>query len=162
MRLPAASTPQAHARGLQLITDPVHDHETVLADRERIEHVFDNLITNAIQHTSAGGTIHLSATVDGDRARFEIADTGEGIPPEHLPRIFDKFYRVPSTRHSGGVGLGLAIVREIVTAHGGEIEVASEPGRGTKFTFTLPTGEAGLARPSKAASNGPTQLHLDR
>jgi two-component system, NtrC family, sensor histidine kinase KinB len=136
---------QANSRGLQLIAEPVRDHETVLADRERIEHVFDNLIANAIQHTNAGGTIHLAATVDGDRARFEIADTGAGIPPEHLPRIFDKFYRIPSTRHPGGVGLGLAIVREIVTAHGGQIDVASDPGRGTKFTFTLPTGEAGLA-----------------
>jgi len=75
---------------------------------------------------------------DGDRARFVVRDTGEGIPPEHLARVFDKFYRVPTTRHSGGAGLGLAIVREIVSAHGGYIEASSLPGKGTSFAFTLP------------------------
>jgi NtrC-family two-component system sensor histidine kinase KinB len=135
----------AQSRGIKLLAAGEHDHHSVLVDRDRIEHVFDNLITNAIQHTSAGGTIHLSAAADGDHARFLVADTGEGIPAEDLPRIFDKFYRIATTRHSGGAGLGLAIVREIITAHGGQIDVASEAGKGTTFTFTLPTGERELA-----------------
>ncbi len=93
-----------------------------------------------------------------------VEDNGEGIPPEHLPRLFEKFYRVPTARHSGGAGLGLAIVREIITAHGGEIGVASEPGKGTTFTFTLPA--VGLA--DEAAFRGRRQhmgsknAHLDR
>jgi signal transduction histidine kinase len=135
----------AQSRGIMLLADDEHDHLSVMVDRDRIEHVFDNLITNAIQHTSAGGSIHLRATADGEFARFAVVDTGEGIPAEELPRVFDKFYRIATSRHSGGAGLGLAIVREIITAHGGQIDVASEPGKGTTFTFTLPTGEQDLA-----------------
>jgi two-component system, NtrC family, sensor histidine kinase KinB len=135
----------AQPRGITLSADDEHNHLSVMVDRDRIEHVFDNLITNAIQHTSAGGSIHVRAAADGDHVRFEVEDTGEGIPRDELPRIFDKFYRIATTRHSGGAGLGLAIVREIVTAHGGSIDVASKPGKGTTFTFTLPTGESELA-----------------
>jgi signal transduction histidine kinase len=135
----------AQSRGIMLLADEEHDHLSVMVDRDRIEHVFDNLIANAIQHTGAGGSIHLRATADGEFARFAVVDTGEGIPAEELPRIFDKFYRIATSRHSGGAGLGLAIVREIIAAHGGQIDVASEPGNGTTFTFTLPTGEQDLA-----------------
>jgi two-component system, NtrC family, sensor histidine kinase KinB len=138
----------AQSRGVMLVADDDENHRSVLVDRDRIEHVFDNLITNAIQHTNAGGSIHLRATADGDLARFQLSDTGEGIPAEELPRVFDKFYRIPTKRHSGGAGLGLAIVREIITAHGGEISVASDLGKGTTFTFTLPTGESELASSS--------------
>jgi signal transduction histidine kinase len=70
--------------------------------------------------------------------RFLIADTGEGIAPEHLAHLFEKFYRVPGSRHAQGAGLGLAIAREIVVAHGGQIDVTSRPGQGTTFSFTLP------------------------
>ena len=77
--------------------------------------------------------------------RFVVRDTGEGIPAEHVARIFEKFYRVPSTRHPGGAGLGLAIVREIVTAHGGQIEVTSQPGKGTHVHFHL-AGTAHIGR----------------
>jgi two-component system sensor histidine kinase SenX3 len=67
-----------------------------------------------------------------------VSDTGEGIPPEHLPRIFEKFYRVPGSETKGGAGLGLAIAREIVAAHGGHVDAESVPGEGSEFTFTLP------------------------
>jgi NtrC-family two-component system sensor histidine kinase KinB len=110
----------------------------VLVDRERIEHVFDNLIGNALLHTSRGGKIALSAEVANESVRFTVSDTGEGIPAEHLSRIFEKFYRVPGARSSGGAGLGLAIAREIVVAHGGQIGVESIPGQGSTFTFTIP------------------------
>lgn len=111
---------------------PVH------ADRDRICHVFDNLISNALAHTSRGGTVELGATNVGNMIEFSVIDTGEGIHPEHLDRIFERFYRVPGTRRAGGAGLGLAIAKEIVVAHGGEIRVESLPGAGSKFQFTVP------------------------
>ena len=85
--------------------------------------------------------VRLAAEPDGESVRFAVTDTGAGIPAEHLPRIFEKFYRVPGSRSHGGAGLGLAIAREIVVAHGGQIDVESRPGRGTTFTFTLPTAQ---------------------
>ena len=102
-----------------------------MVDRERIEHVFDNLIMNAIQHTGRGAARYAWGPSPTARTRrFVVRDTGEGIPAEHVARIFEKFYRVPSTRHTGGAGLGLAIVREIVTAHGGQIEVEQSARQG--------------------------------
>lgn len=120
------------------------DLPAVLVDRERVGHVFDNLVNNALAHTDHGGSVRLRAEPAGASVRFAVTDTGAGIPAEHLPRIFEKFYRVPGSRSRGGAGLGLAIAREIVAAHGGQIDVESPPGRGTTFTFTLPTapGEA--------------------
>jgi signal transduction histidine kinase len=82
----------------------------------------------------------LEAALDGDRVRFEVRDSGEGIPGEYLERIFDRFFRVPG-RGAGGVGLGLYLVREIVQAHGGQVGVESEPGKGSTFWFTLPVAE---------------------
>jgi signal transduction histidine kinase len=140
---------QADAHGVTLTAGLKAASLSVMVDRDRIEHVFDNLINNAIQHTKRGGTIRVTAQLDGEHARFTVEDNGEGIPHEHLARVFDKFYRVPAARHPGGAGLGLAIVREIIIAHGGQISVDSEPGRGTTFTFTLPA--AGLAE--QAAQN---------
>jgi two-component system, NtrC family, sensor histidine kinase KinB len=140
--------PQAQARGVTLTAESEGLTPTVMVDRDRIEHVFDNLIVNAIQHTNRGGTVHVRVIVDGGDTRFVVEDTGEGIPAEHLSRLFEKFYRVPTARHSGGAGLGLAIVREIVTAHGGEIGVDSERGKGARFTFTLPAHSATDGSPS--------------
>jgi signal transduction histidine kinase len=112
---------------------PVH----VQADPERAQLVLSNLLANAIRHTGPGGRVELGAAPAGDYVRFEVRDTGEGIAREHLDRIFDKFYRVPGSR-SSGVGFGLYISREIVNAHGGEMGVESELGRGSTFWFTLP------------------------
>jgi two-component system, NtrC family, sensor histidine kinase KinB len=104
--------------------------------------VFDNLIVNAIQHTPRGGSIRLAARPEGDCVRVDVRDTGRGIAVEHLPRLFEKFYRIPGESRAGGAGLGLAIVREVIAAHGGHIDVASRPGQGTTFTFTLPGSHA--------------------
>jgi signal transduction histidine kinase len=110
---------------------------SVFADRERIQLVLSNLFTNAVRHTPAGGRITLRAVADDGAVRFEVADTGVGIPAEYLATIFDRFVRIPDT--PGGTGLGLSIAKEIVEAHNGHIGVSSRPGEGATFWFTLPT-----------------------
>jgi signal transduction histidine kinase len=111
----------------------------VLADHERIGHVFSNLIVNAIRHTPRGGQIRLSAVIADGTVRFTVADTGKGIPTAYRERIFEKFFRVPDVEPKG-TGLGLYIAREIVVGHGGDIGVESqpEPATGCIFWFTLP------------------------
>ena len=112
----------------------------VLADADRLDLVFANLVTNALRHTPAGGSVRLRAAPqdDGGRlVRFEVTDSGSGIAPEFAPHLFERFYRVPGAER-GGAGLGLYICKEIVEAHGGQIGVASELGHGSTFWFTLP------------------------
>ncbi len=127
----------ADAAGISLHVSSPEAPVVVRADPERAQLVLANLLANAVRHTPPGGRIEMRTEIAGDFARFEVRDTGEGIAREHLDRIFEKFYRVPGAR-SGGVGLGLYISREIVHAHGGEVGVESEPGRGSTFWFTLP------------------------
>lgn len=111
----------------------------VLADPERIGLVFSNLVGNAIRHTPEGGSVKVRARAcaGGDAVRFEVRDTGEGIPKEYQRDIFGKFFRVPG-RSGGSAGLGLSIAKEIIEAHGGDIGVESQPGAGSTFYFTLP------------------------
>lgn len=111
----------------------------VQGDKEQLQRLFFNLLDNALRHTPAGGTIVVRLENDRGGAIIQVLDTGEGIASEHLPHIFDRFYRVDSarSRHSGGAGLGLAIVKQIIDAHGGSITVASELGHGTRFTIRL-------------------------
>ncbi|MBT4512582.1 MAG: GHKL domain-containing protein [Chloroflexi bacterium] len=98
-----------------------------------------NLVDNAINHTLEGGSITLSVFRDGDWARLEVADIGVGISHEHIPHLFDRFYRVDRARSKagGGTGLGLAIVKGIAEQHGGKVTVESEPGKGSTFTVWL-------------------------
>ena len=110
---------------------------TVYADRLHIERVVANFVSNAVRHTERGGEIAITATQREAHIAIAVADTGSGIPPAYLPRIFDKFVQVPNAP-SGGAGLGLAIAKHIIEAHGGQISVRSEMGHGTTFTFTLP------------------------
>ncbi len=128
---------QAQDQGITLTVEATPELPPVLVDAERITHVFDNLISNALQHTGRGKTVRLTAAFVGSFVEFAVADSGEGIAPGHLPRVFERFYRVPGGR-PGGAGLGLAIAREVVVGHNGQIEVASKPGHGTTFTFRLP------------------------
>lgn len=109
----------------------------VFADRERVFQIFSNLIGNAIKFTPDGGQITVSATNDGDFVEFVVSDTGPGIPSEHLPHVFDRFWQAKHTARMG-TGLGLTIARGIAEAHGGRIWVESEPGSGSRFHFTLP------------------------
>jgi signal transduction histidine kinase len=96
-----------------------------------------NLVTNAIRHTPPAGEIHVTTAPRDGYVACSVADTGSGIPPQYLPRLFDKFVQVPNAPASGA-GLGLAISKHIIEAHGEQISVRSEVGRGTTFTFTLP------------------------
>jgi NtrC-family two-component system sensor histidine kinase KinB len=115
----------------------------VPADCERISHVFDNLGENALAHTGRGGAVELSAEMAGEVIRFSVKDTGEGIPAQYLSRVFDPFFRVPGSRATRGAGLGLASTRGIVLAHEGRIDVTSQEGVGSTFTFTLPVVAGG-------------------
>ncbi len=114
-------------------------------DRSLMQRAIGNLIANAVAHTLPGGTVALRTVAEAAAVRIEVADTGVGIPREALPRVFDRFYRVdPSrSRASGGTGLGLSIVHGIVLLHGGQVEIASEPGRGTRVTLRLPLAVQG-------------------
>jgi signal transduction histidine kinase/HAMP domain-containing protein len=110
-------------------------------DRERIELVLSNLVANALKHTPKGGSVEVTAVEGEGTVRFEVKDTGAGIPPEYHERIFEKFFRVPDAPR-GGVGLGLYLCREIIEAHGGRIAVESAPGIGSRFWFTVPRADA--------------------
>lgn len=119
------------------VEEPLAD---VAVDREAVQRVLTNLVTNALRHTGRDGAVRVAVKAREGRVRFEVIDTGSGIAPEHQERIFERFYRVPGAQRSGA-GLGLAIAREIVQRHGGAIGVDSTPGAGSTFWFTLP--EAG-------------------
>jgi PAS domain S-box-containing protein len=127
---------QVEAKGLALRVETPVDLPAVLADRAQIERVVSNLVINAIRHTKRG-EIGISAERRGEYIAASVSDTGSGVPKAYLSHIFDRFVQVPGET-TGGAGLGLAISRSIVEAHGGQISVQSEMGQGTTFTFTLP------------------------
>ncbi len=131
---------QAEKKNLSLSMLPgIRPDEQVYGDRDRLKQVMVNLIDNAIKYTEPGGSIFCSVDIAGDRTVVHVRDTGCGIAPVHLPRIFERFYRVDRdrSREVGGTGLGLAIVKHIVEAHGGTISVESTVGKGSSFSFSL-------------------------
>jgi signal transduction histidine kinase len=138
--------PQAAARGISLEVEPLAALPAVYADPKRIGQVLRNLLSNALTYTAPGGTVSVSLSAIHDGVRVAISDTGCGIAPEHLPNVFERFYRAdPSrARSTGGAGIGLALVKQFVAAHGGEVAVKSEVGQGSCFSFTLPA-----ARPTE-------------
>jgi signal transduction histidine kinase len=116
----------------------------VKADKTQMERMVSNLVSNAIKYTPSGGTVDVGLECDEGQARLWVQDTGIGIPPEDLPYIFDRFYRVKGSRaKKEGLGLGLSFVGWIVKTHDGRIDVDSTPGKGTRFTVTLPRSEFG-------------------
>ncbi len=129
-------------RSVKLVVDAPADLPEVAVDPTRINHVLSNLLTNALKFTGPGGSVQVTATQEGPLVRFDVADTGSGIPPEYIGRLFERFYRVPGQGAQSGAGLGLAIAREIVDAHGGQLSVKSVEGRGSTFSFTLRVFEA--------------------
>ena len=137
----SAAAPAYEAKGVELRMS-VHAHLPVVAvDRDRIGEVLANLLENALRHTLAGGQVEVTAARSGDRVELAVSDTGAGIAPEQLERVFERFFRADPARSraSGGSGIGLAIARAIVEAHGGRIHAESDGvGRGTRFVVVLP------------------------
>lgn len=131
---------QAEQQGIELITDLPPNLPPAAADFNKSVWIIANLVGNAMRYTDAGGTITVRVRQHGKRIFFSVQDTGSGIPKEHQDKIFRKYVQVygPGGKGSGGVGLGLTIAKDIVMAHGGEIWVESEEGKGTTFTFTFP------------------------
>ena len=131
----------AEAKGVALTADASVE-VAVVADRTRLEQVAANLIDNAVKYTPPGGRVDVEVRRDGATAIMRVRDTGAGIPPDELPRIFERLFRGDTSRAERGLGLGLSLVRAIVEAHGGTVSVESEPGRGSVFTVSLPLGVA--------------------
>jgi signal transduction histidine kinase len=117
----------------------------VEGDRARLKQVVVNLLDNAIKYTSSGGSIQLNVTRQNGHAILDVTDTGIGIPPEAVPHVFERFFRVDKarSRDEGGAGLGLSIVKSICTAHGAEVQVESAVGKGSRFRIQLPLAKAG-------------------
>ncbi len=121
------------------IVNTIHEGlPEVIADPESIQHVFANLLSNALRFTSPGGQVTISASEEDEKIRFSVEDTGNGIASEHLEHLFERFYRVPGQKATSGIGLGLSIVKEIVEAHGGTVGAENVSGKGAVFYFTLP------------------------
>ena len=135
--------PEAERRGIRLVGEVSPEVDPVLASPSKLQRVLYNLVSNALRHTPADGTVFLRAEPEEDTVRVEVADTGEGIAPEDLPRVFERSFRGERSRSSpeadddSGAGLGLAIARGLVEAHGGTIDVESRLGQGSRFSFTL-------------------------
>jgi signal transduction histidine kinase len=128
-------------RGVAVTSQVADDTPAAFADRERVHQVLFNLVDNAVRFTPDGGAVTVSAHRHDGNIEIEVHDSGVGIVAEHLPRLFERFYRVDTSRSradDGGTGIGLAIARSVVEAHGGHIRADSEPGRGSTFTFELP------------------------
>ena len=124
---------------LKLETKLSEDLPTVLVDAEMIDHVFTNLISNAVKWSRAGGVITVNGWSDDGTVWFSVSDTGLGIEPEHLPHIFERFFKTDAARAQPGTGLGLSIARHIVEAHGGVMSATSSFGEGSEFAFTVPS-----------------------
>jgi two-component system, OmpR family, sensor histidine kinase BaeS len=126
----------AREGGVTLSVEVDGDPPQISADPSRLQSVVSNLVSNAIRHTPRGGAVRVSVGLSGESLEVTVSDTGEGIPPDLLPHVFERFVKGSA---SSGSGLGLAIARDLVVAHGGKIEASSEPGSGTTIRFALPT-----------------------
>ena len=126
--------------GISLTTRVGAEPVVAELDRTLVQRAVGNLVSNAVAHTPRGGSVVLATNSETAAVRIEVTDTGVGIPPEALPRVFDRFFRVDTSRSqaSGGTGLGLAIVQGIMLLHGGKVEIASQPGQGTRVTLRMP------------------------
>lgn len=142
----ASAGPAYADKGVRLVVDPSDDRRrparsVLLADRERLDQVLGNLLTNALRHTPSGGVVTITARSHDDRTAITVRDTGDGIPPDRLPHIFERFYRgdASRTRDERGSGIGLTIARGIAMAHGGTLTAHSDgPGTGATFELDLP------------------------
>jgi two-component system phosphate regulon sensor histidine kinase PhoR len=154
---------RASARSVKL-NNEVSAETFVLADARRLEQMLTNLVDNAIKFNREGGSVTIGHARSA-RDRISVADTGDGIPPEHIKRIFERFYRIDRarSREMGGTGLGLAIVKHLARAHGGEVGVESASGAGSTFTIELPLGQfedQGTPQPSDSAAEQEPGQHI--
>ncbi len=148
----------AEAEGVRLSAE-LPETCNILADRIQMERLISNLLSNAIKYTKAGGTVTVRLVGEGGLVKFIVEDTGVGIAPDHLPHIFDRFYRVPSADPEKGLGLGLSFVAWIVKAHGGTVEVQSELEKGTRFIVSVPAGDSATPEPGAPALPLHEQVH---
>jgi signal transduction histidine kinase len=130
---------RASGAGLTLAIDTEPEEITITADERRVRQIVFNLLSNAVKFTPSGGRVDLSALAEDGRVEIAVADTGPGIPPEELERIFEEFEQATAGKKAEGTGLGLPLSRRLVELHGGRLWVESEPGKGSTFRFTLPT-----------------------
>jgi signal transduction histidine kinase len=137
----AACADKARDKSLELRVVPGPRDALIRGDRDLLVRALVNLLDNAIQYTKPGGRVDVTMTLAGSRVEVTVSDTGIGIPPNELTRIFERFYRVDKARSRalGGTGLGLAIVKHVAERHGGSIRVVSEETRGSSFTLSLPS-----------------------
>jgi signal transduction histidine kinase len=149
-----AFEPIARTRGISLVAEPIAGDACVSVDPKRIDLVFSNLLENALRHTPSGGRVAVRAVMAEGAVRFEVIDSGPGIPDAERARVFEKFYRAPGSA-GGGAGLGLSIARDVVRAHGGRIGVDSELGAGSTFWFEIPL-ESAVARRSSEVGRSDT------
>lgn len=131
---------EAQQKGVTLTVDAMPGIATVQGDESRLMQVLENLLANAFRHTPAGGTVKMDLTLHNQQAEMKVSDTGEGIHPDELPYVFERFHRGDKSRHTdqNQSGLGLAIVKAIVTSHGGSVSATSEPGKGASLIIRLP------------------------
>lgn len=148
---------RAEKKGIQLRSLVPASLPRVVTDEKALDHVLTNLIDNAVKYCPSGATVTLSASEEGELIRIQVADDGPGIEPRHLPRLFERFYRVDAgrSRELGGTGLGLSIVKHLVEAMGGTARVESQLGSGTRFSFTLRTSMPPPAERSAPSSAAP-------
>lgn len=137
----AVMSPLFEDKGVTLVKSIGGNGCEIVGDLDRICQVVQNLLSNALKFTPAGGRVEVSLQRNGETVSLDVEDTGIGIAPEHLPHIFERFFRVPGSE-GGGTGLGLTIVRDLVERHGGWIDVLSEPGRGSRFRVTFQRPES--------------------
>jgi PAS domain S-box-containing protein len=140
--------PYAESKRVKLENKVWPDLAWVYADRQAVKRILDNLLSNAIRHTGRDGTVSIEAQERADRVFFSVSDTGEGIAEQYLPNIFGRFVKIDD-RSAGGTGLGLALVKRLVEAQGGQVLVESRVGEGSTFTFTLPPGGPASVRTLK-------------
>ncbi|MEJ7607485.1 MAG: ATP-binding protein [Bryobacteraceae bacterium] len=138
--------PMAEKKRIEMHIEQTQAEAEVFCDSEAVHQVMSNLLDNALKYTPEDGEIFVGARSSNELVEFFVRDTGMGIPPEDLPRLFERFYRVDKarSRELGGTGLGLAIVKHLVRAQGGQVRVESIPGTGSTFLFTLPVHDLGL------------------
>lgn len=157
--------PSARGKWISVHTEGVDGGLLCNGDPDRLEQIFSNILSNAVKYTPLNGTVEVRLHADGENARIEVSDNGEGIAPEVLPHVFHRFRQADSsiTRRHGGLGLGLTIVRSLVELHGGKVTLDSEGlGKGTKVTVEIPLNAGTVATPAETAGHGDGEASATR